>query len=254
MNKYQNKYRIQSNRMPGWDYSGEGAYYITICVDNHNCIFGYIKHKKMILNDFGKIAHHEWGISAAIRDEIELDAFVIMPNHLHGIVIISKSNIDNNSHDMGNDTHGSGLDGLEGSHNGSDGSHSIGGSHGVFGSHVETHGRASLQTPPTPPQTPPKSPQPSLQSSRLQRKPKSISSFIAGYKSAVTTKINNLIDSFIQTQDSAFQPVTPKFNRRNRLWQVNYNDHVIRNNAEYNRIKTYIIDNPAKWQHDNFYQ
>ena len=158
MEKFQNKYRIQSNRMPCWDYSGKGAYFITICVNNRDCILGHVEQDEMILNDFGKIAQHEWKISAQIRNEIELDAFVIMPNK-----------------------------------------------------------------------------------PKLYRKPKSISSFIAGYKSSVTTKINNLIDKHLNTHGRAyqqnghayqqngraFQLVIQKFNRKNRLWQVNYNDHII---------------------------
>ncbi len=83
MDKFQNKYRIQSHRKTGWDYSGEAEYFITICVNNRDHIFGKIENAKMILNDFGKIAHHEWEISAQIRNEIKIGAFVIMPNHLH---------------------------------------------------------------------------------------------------------------------------------------------------------------------------
>ncbi|MCK4407408.1 MAG: hypothetical protein KAV44_07010 [Bacteroidales bacterium] len=229
MENFQNKYRTQSNRMPCWDYSGKGAYFITICVNNRDCIFGHVEQDEMILNDFGKIAHHEWKISAQIRNEIELDAFVIMPNHIHGIVIIYKSNLDNNIHNTNHDTHG------------------------LHGLHVETHGRASLQKQQKQPQQP--------NQPKLYRKPKSISSFIAGYKSSVTTKINNLIEKHVNTHGRAyqqngraFQLVTQKFNRKNRLWQVNYNDHIIRNDTEYNRTKTYIIENPKKWHQDKFYK
>jgi REP element-mobilizing transposase RayT len=45
-----------------------------------------------------------------------------------------------------------------------------------------------------------------------------------------------------------------KFNRKNKLWQPNYYDHIIRDEAEYNRIRTYIIENPQKWEQDKFYQ
>ncbi len=46
----------------------------------------------------------------------------------------------------------------------------------------------------------------------------------------------------------------PKYNRKNQLWQVNYNDHIIRNMDEYNRIEKYIIENPEKWKEDKFYK
>ena len=94
---------------------------------------------------------------------------------------------------------------------------------------------------------------------RLHRKPKSLSSFIAGYKSSVTTRINNYIDSCM-----AEAPVYPethgrvslreKYNKSNRLWQPNFYDHVIRNDEEYLRIKEYIQDNPSKWKDDRFYK
>jgi hypothetical protein len=75
---------------------------------------------------------------------------------------------------------------------------------------------------------------------RLHRKPKSLSSFIIGYKSTVTTRINNYIDS-----------CNAKYNKSNRLWQPNFYDHVIRNDEEYLRIKEYIQDNPSKWKDDS---
>ena len=219
MGKFRNKYRIQSKRMPYWDYSGNGAYFITICVNGRNCIFGHIENKKMNLNEFGEIAHNEWEISPTIRDEIELDVFVIMPNHLHGIVILKKPIVD------------AVIDSNDGSHD---------------GSLVETHGRASQ------PENQPENQNPSPQ--KPQRKPKSISSFIAGFKSAVTTKINNLIDLRMQIHGPTFQFATSKFNRKNKLWQLNYYDHIIRNNVEFNRIKKYIISNPSNWQEDKFYK
>jgi putative transposase len=78
----------RSVRFKGYDYSQAGAYFITVCVHNRECIFGKIENGKMILNDFGNIVAGEWINSAEIRDEIELDEFVIMPNHFHGIAII----------------------------------------------------------------------------------------------------------------------------------------------------------------------
>ena len=225
--------------MPYWDYSGNGAYFITLCVNGRNCIFGHIENKKMILNGFGEIAHNEWEVSPTIRDEIELDAFVIMPNHLHGIVILKKPIVDavfDLNDGSRNDTHD--------------------------GSHVETHGRASLPENgrASLPENQPENhnhhhnhcQNPSPQ--KPQRKPKSISSFIAGFKSAVTTKINNLIDLRMQTYGPAFQFATTKFNQKNRLWQLNYYDHIIRNSVEFIRIKKYIISNPSNWQEDKFYK
>ena len=86
---------------------------------------------------------------------------------------------------------------------------------------------------------------PPPQPAGLQRKPKSVSSFIAGYKSVVMNKIDDFIDkNYIYK---------PKYNRHNPLWQVNYHDHIIRNDESYHRIKKYIIDNPANWYKDSLF-
>jgi uncharacterized Ntn-hydrolase superfamily protein len=81
---------------------------------------------------------------------------------------------------------------------------------------------------------------------QFERKPKSISSFIAGYKSSVTTKI----DDFIDLHDLPIE----KFNRTNRFWQINYHDHIIRDQKEYWKIKKYIQNNPRNWMDDKFYR
>ena len=125
-----------------------------------------------------------------------------------------------------------------------------------IGAPVETHGRASLRANraehvvrATPTDQNPN--QLSNQHPYFQRKPKSLSSFIAGYKSAVTTQINHFIDHY---PDRKLFPGLGKFNRKNHLWQPNYNDHIIRNELEYQRIFNYIEDNPAKWQDDKFFE
>ena len=97
---------------------------------------------------------------------------------------------------------------------------------------VETHGRASLQTPQTtpPPQT-------------FQRQPQSISSFVAGFKSATIKRIDDWIDENNLDME--------KFNKKNPLWQSNYQDHIIRNETEYRYIEKYIADNPLKEDEDS---
>ena len=84
----------KSMRFNGYDYSQEGAYFITICCKDRACLFGEIKNREMILNANGIIAHNEWLQTTKIRSNVELDVFVIMPNHIHGIVIINNHAID----------------------------------------------------------------------------------------------------------------------------------------------------------------
>ena len=78
----------RSIRLKGYNYSEQGAYFITICRENRAHIFGKIKNSKMILNKAGHIAYNEWLKTEEIRKNITLDSFIIMPNHIHGIIII----------------------------------------------------------------------------------------------------------------------------------------------------------------------
>ena len=77
-------------RLPGFDYSQEGAYFVTICVKGRQSLFGKIIDNEMNLNEFGKIAAASWDdLSSSDNPAIKLDAFTVMPNHIHGIMIIT---------------------------------------------------------------------------------------------------------------------------------------------------------------------
>ena len=182
MTLFKNKYRVESHRLKGWNYASNGCYFLTFCTQNRVHWFGDIEHGKMVLSDMGKIVNEQWIKSFEIRDELFAGEFVVMPNHIHGIVVI---------------------DGI---------------------TPVETNGRSSLP---------------------LKRKPKSISSFMAGVKSATVNKIDNYIDS------NKLDII--KFNRKNRLWQGNYYDRIIRNEKEYESITEYIYTNPGNWENDKLY-
>jgi REP element-mobilizing transposase RayT len=87
------KHHRKSIRLPAYDYSSEGAYYVTIVTHHRDCIFGQVVDGEMILNDLGKIADECW---CAIPDHfpfVELGAHVIMPNHAHGIIFIRRGTI-----------------------------------------------------------------------------------------------------------------------------------------------------------------
>jgi REP element-mobilizing transposase RayT len=91
MTKYQNKYRVESTRLKEWDYTNPWWYYVTICTKEHQEYFGKIENEKMILNELGKFVDDEWLKTAQIRKKVELDDYVIMPNHLHGIIILNET-------------------------------------------------------------------------------------------------------------------------------------------------------------------
>jgi putative transposase len=164
-------------RMPCYDYSRPGGYFVTLCVRDHLCLFGQIAEEQMTLNSFGRIIESEWLRSAEIRKELRLDSFIVMPNHIHGIVWLDPPDIS-----------------VE----------------------IRTHCRARLPEEQIP-----------------HRAPRSLASFIAQFKAYSTKRINELRH-------------TPK----QRIWQPDYFEHVIRNIGSLEKIRLYIRNNPLKWDRD----
>jgi len=82
--------RKPAKRLPGYDYSQEGAYFITICTHKMHNLFGVMDKNRVILNNFGKLVESEWYRTAELRVNVEIysDEFIIMPNHFHGIIWI----------------------------------------------------------------------------------------------------------------------------------------------------------------------
>ena len=192
MTLYKGKYRIESARLPGWDYSSPGYYFLTICTHNRECLFGNIADKKMYLNEFGTIAQDEWDKSFVIRRELLPDEFIVMPNHFHGIVRLFEIG-DQIDVDV-----------------------------------VETSGRTSL-----PDRTVPEPAERQPQRQTIQIRPKSVSSFMAGVKSVITKRINEIRKT----------PGVP-------VLQSRFHDHIIRDEYELFRIRQYIKNNPLSWDRD----
>jgi REP element-mobilizing transposase RayT len=87
-NKMTNLRHRRSIRLQGYNYGQNNAYFVTCCTYNRDCLFGEIVNDEIVLNPYGEIVQDEWLQTAKLRPEIELDAFVVMPNHFHGIVVI----------------------------------------------------------------------------------------------------------------------------------------------------------------------
>ena len=83
------KLRRRSIRLRGYDYAQPGAYFVTVCTHQWANIFGDIINGEMILNPLGRVVQDEWLRTAQIRLYVQLDEYVVMPNHLHGIVMIT---------------------------------------------------------------------------------------------------------------------------------------------------------------------
>lgn len=93
MGKYQNKYRNESARLSTWDYSADGAYFITICTKNKEHYFGEIlKPDKLEFSDIGHYVHKCWYDIPLHFPFVQLDEFIVMPDHFHGILFINKQN------------------------------------------------------------------------------------------------------------------------------------------------------------------
>jgi putative transposase len=233
------KHHRQSIRLKGYDYSADGMYFITICAYQRNCLFGVIDNGVMHHNEYGQILTEEWLKSAEIRQEIELGEWVVMPNHIHGIVIIDRPK-------PVNFVGAQGLAPLQDV------------SPRPISSQDFLSRPTSLQdvTPrpispqnlslrPTSPQDAP--PRPTSSQNALtqstsscqgvaSRKPKSLSTFIAGFKMAVTKKINVARNA----------PGTP-------VWQRNYYEHIIRSEEAFQIVLKYIRDNPKTWDSDRLH-
>ena len=88
MTRFRGQYRIESARLPGWDYAAPGAYFITICTRGRAHAFGGIKGGIMHLSAIGEIAHRFWQEIPQHFPRVTVDAFVVMPDHIHGIIIL----------------------------------------------------------------------------------------------------------------------------------------------------------------------
>jgi len=183
MEKYQNKYRIPSARASWWDYGWNGAYFITICTQYRAHCFGEIVDGKMNLSKMGVVAHILWHEIPNHQPFVELGDFVVMPNHIHGILILDKPN------------------------------------------RVETLHATSLHATSLR--------QKNQKMAAISPKPDAIPTIIRSYKSAVTKYANRLGLS--------------------HGWQTRFHDHIIRNDAEYQRISDYIVNNPGNWSDDRFW-
>lgn len=88
MTQYRHHYRVESSRLPHWDYTRAGWYFVTLCAHHGAEVFGRIVDGAMHLSAIGRIVGEEWVRTPEVRPNVTLDEWVVMPNHLHGIVVI----------------------------------------------------------------------------------------------------------------------------------------------------------------------
>lgn len=215
--KFQNKYRIASNRLKNWDYGRNSAYFITICTQDRKHYFGEIKNGEMHLNQLGENATRFWLEIPNHFPFIELGNFVVMPNHTHGILIIDKPAVD--MPNLGISTTNLGISTI-----------STTPSTTIPITPSSDMPKLGISTQPTTPDIPKLGI--STGGKIDEWKPGTIGVIINQYKRMVT--IHN-------------RKINPDFK-----WQSNYHDHIIRNSLAFENIQNYIEKNPSKWKEDTF--
>jgi REP-associated tyrosine transposase len=215
------KYHRRSIRLKGYEYSQAGAYFVTVCVQDRACLFGEVADGQMHLNDAGRIVLAEWDALPVRFPAVELDAFGIMPNHIHGIIVISTA--DPNPNAGGNVNVGAGL------------VPALRATTVVAARGATTRG-ATTRVAPTPDaneRVPGMGPD-----ERTAAPPPTLGDIVGAFKSLTT-------DLYIHgVKQSGWPPF------RGRLWQRNYYEHIIRDDESLHRIRQYILDNPANWASD----
>ncbi len=209
------RHHRRSIRLKGYDYRQPGAYFITICTQDRACLFGTVVEGEMHINDAGRMVQRWWDELNRKFHNVQTDAFVIMPNHIHGIIIIHPVGADLCVRPENSCVHPENLcirpenlcvrpkwnarPGDAGVRTDARGAHT-----GAGGAHTGA-------------------PLPE----------------IVRWLKTMTT--NEYIRRVKNDGWTLF---------RKRLWQRNYYDHIIRNDESLNRIRRYIVENPLRWHLD----
>ena len=87
------KYHRRSIRLQGYDYSQSAAYFVTICTHGQQCILGEVIDDCVQMSPYGEMVWQTWRGLPQRFERVELDQFVVMPNHVHGIIVITSANV-----------------------------------------------------------------------------------------------------------------------------------------------------------------
>lgn len=209
------RHHRRSIRLKGYDYSQPGAYFITMCTQDRACLFGEVVDGKMRLNDAGRMVEKWWVELNRKFPGVQTDAYIVMPNHFHGIIVITVgADLRVCPYaDDGTDAHGVGADLRVCPHpNGGTGAPQPG-AH-VSGAHVSgAHASGAHAGAPLP-------------------------EIVQWFKTMTTNEYIRGVKTL----------GWPPF--RGRLWQRNYYEHIIRDDESLNRIRRYIAENPLRWRLD----
>jgi REP element-mobilizing transposase RayT len=182
--RFKGKYRVGSTRLQNWNYAANGWYFVTICTRYRTHFFGEVITSQMQFSTIGEIAQQFWAeIPKHFNHTYYIDAYVIMPNHVHGIIIIDRPHQVNRDRPPNVET---------------------------LQCNVST--RRQFMSDISPPAG-------------------SLGAIVRSYKSAVSRWCHH----------NGFEDFT---------WQDRFYDRIIRADGSLNRIRKYIVNNPAKWELD----
>ena len=213
--KFKNIYRIESARLQHWNYGWNAPYFITICTKNRICFFGDVVDDNMVLNEIGEIANNCWLEIPEHFPFVKLKNHIVMPNHVHGIVVIDKPDDGRNDKPDGRNV-----------------------GPNVPMAMVETRLIASLPL------------EPSEMEPLEPTQPIKIPGGITGNKNPMLhDNLSKIIRWYKGRTTFESRKTNPDF-----AWQSRFHDHIIRNNESFHRISEYIINNPLNWTKDQFFK
>ena len=219
----------RSLRLRGYDYTQAGAYFVTIVIQDRACLFGDVVDGHMRLNDAGRMVAAEWDALCARFMNIGQDAFVVMPNHIHGVIVITGTTGTDGS------TVGAALvrarSGTVGRTAGAIVGAPLVGARSTTGN--ETTG-ATVGAP----LVGARSTGATGASRATTRVAPTLGKIVGAFKSLTTVAYTRGVKTH------GWSPF------RGRLWQRNYFEHIVRNEESLHRIRQYIADNPAHWTDD----
>ncbi|VFM96988.1 MAG: hypothetical protein BECKG1743D_GA0114223_101227 [Candidatus Kentron sp. G] len=215
----------RSIRLPGYDYALPGAYFVTICVQHEKYLLGNVADGEVVSNDAGGMVRTVWDEIPSHHPGAGIDAFVVMPNHVHGIIVITDGE-DMEEYDGGG-TGGASKPGvrpyqIQGIHNRGDrGEHKVRPYEASAGIHSGGTSAAGIRPHGTLPGT--------------------VGRIVQGFKSITTHEYTKGV------KNRGWPPFPGK------LWQRNYWEHIIRDEREWDEIREYIHNNPIRWESDRLH-
>jgi|ERR1700722_7711031 len=194
----------RSIRLRAYDYAEAGAYFVTVCVQGRKCLFGTVRDSTVALTPSGRIVVDTWNALPGRYPTVDLNAFVVMPNHMHGILVLTEPNA------IPKEAEGGETPPLQ--------------APGIASAKQAEGG----ETPPLPAIERPRA--------ATQRKRPTLGQIVAFFKYQSTRAINTLTG-------------TPGV----RVWQRNYYEHVIRDETSLDNLRTYVVENPLRWELDTLH-